>query len=77
LTSAIGGVQLRQTEAGLVSLTDLYKSAKAQGVDGGRRDPSDWAREAGEQSIDFVASTLNTRKTGIYKSTRGKGGGKA
>jgi hypothetical protein len=25
--------------------------------------------------IDFIAENLNTRKTGIYKTTRGKGGG--
>ncbi|AIS94396.1 kilA-N domain protein [Burkholderia thailandensis MSMB59] len=71
----IGGKAVRCDDAGLVSLTDLYAAAEAAGSATGKRNPSDWSREAGAQFIDFVAGQLNTRKSGIYVSRRGKGGG--
>lgn len=71
----IGGSAIRTNEAGLVSLTDIYAAADREGLADGKRKPGDWARESGADFIDFVASNLNTRKTGIYKTTRGKGGG--
>lgn len=71
----IGGKEVKTDAAGLVSLTDLFQAAEAAGHAQGKRSPSDWAREAGAQFIDFIADQLNTRKTGIYVSRRGKGGG--
>ena len=62
-------------EEGLVSLTDVYRIAIERGLDGGKRNPSDWSLEAGSSFIDSLAENLNTRKTGIYKTKRGKGGG--
>jgi hypothetical protein len=60
---------------GLVSLNDIYAAALAEKLADGKRTPGDWSREAGAQFIEFVAENLNTRKTGIYKTARGKGGG--
>jgi KilA-N domain len=60
---------------GRVSLTDMFSAAQASGIDAGKRNPGDWSREAGSQFIDFIANHLNTRKSGIYVSKRGKGGG--
>lgn len=71
----IGGTQIRTNEGGLVSLTDIHAAAEREGIAAGKRKPGDWARESGADFIEFVAANLNTRKTGIYKSTRGKGGG--
>ena len=62
-------------DEGLVSLTNVYRIAIERGLDGGKRNPSDWSLEAGSSFIDSLAENLNTRKTGIYKTTRGKGGG--
>lgn len=71
----IRGQPLKTNDEGLVSLTDLHQAALSAGWAEGKRKPGDWAREAGAQFIDFVADQLNTRKTGIYKATKGKGGG--
>lgn len=62
-------------EEGLVSLNDVYRIAIERGLDGGKRNPSDWSLEAGSSFIDFVAKSLNTVASGIYKTKRGKGGG--
>lgn len=72
---SINGFPVRQDSEGMISLTDLYQIAQSEGLADGKRNPSDWSREAGAQFIEFAAKLLNTRKTGIYKSTRGKGGG--
>jgi hypothetical protein len=74
-TLIIGGTPIRTNDDGLVSLTDIHAAAESDGFADGKRKPGDWAREAGADFIDFVAENLNTRKTGIYKSSRGKGGG--
>jgi hypothetical protein len=71
----IGGTAIRTNLDGLVSLNDIHASALAEKLADGKRTPGDWSREAGAQFIEFVAENLNTRKTGIYKTTRGKGGG--
>lgn len=71
----VGSESLKTNAEGLVSLTDMFKAAQAAGWADGKRNPGDWAREAGAQFIEFVADQLNTRKTGIYKATKGKGGG--
>lgn len=71
----INGLPVRQDKDGMISLTDLYQIAQSEGLADGKRNPSDWSREAGAQFIEFAAKLLNTRKTGIYKTTRGKGGG--
>lgn len=72
---SINGFPVRQDSEGRISLTDLFQIAQSEGLADGKRNPSDWSREAGSQFIEFAAKLLNTRKTGIYKSTRGKGGG--
>ena len=72
---SIGGQPIKTDDAGLVSLTDLFKVAAANGCADGKRNPSDWSREAGATFIDFVAENFNTRKTGIYKTSKGKNGG--
>lgn len=59
----------------LVCITDIYKIAIERGLDGGKRNPSDWSLEAGSSFIDSLTENLNTLKTGIYKTKRGKGGG--
>lgn len=62
----------------LVSLTDIYKQAQLRGLASGKRNPSDWSKEAGADFIDFVAVNLHTRKSGIYKSSKARadrGGG--
>ena len=62
----------------LVSLTDLFKQAQVRGLTSGKRNPSDWSKEAGAEFIDFVAENLHTRKSGIYKSSKARadrGGG--
>lgn len=69
---------IRRTDDGLISITDLYQAACASGQAEGKRNPGDWAREAGAQFIDFVAENLHTRKTGIYKTSKARadrGGG--
>jgi len=74
VTSAISALALSSKDD-LVSLTDIYKQAQDRGLVTGKRNPSDWSKESGADFIEFVATNLNTRKTGIYKTTRGKGGG--
>ena len=74
-TIPLGGQPLKTNAAGLVSLTDLHRAAAANEQADGKRKPGDWAREAGAPFIEFVADQLNTRKTGIYVTTKGKGGG--
>ena len=61
----------------LVCITDIYKIAIERGLDGGKRNPSEWSLEAGSSFIDFVAKSLNTEasRSHIYKTKRGKGGG--
>jgi hypothetical protein len=71
----LGGDPVATDAAGLVSLTDLHKAALARGLADGKRTPGDWSREAGAPFIEFVAEHLNTRKAGIYRALRGKGGG--
>lgn len=71
----IADTPIRQNSEGLISLTDIYQVAVSTGMAEGKRNPSDWSREAGAELIEVVAETLNTRKTGIIKATRGKGGG--
>lgn len=71
----IGGNAIKTNEAGLVCLTDIHAAAEREGFAEGKRNPGDWSRESGAQFIEFVAENLNTRKTGIYKTQRGKGGG--
>lgn len=62
-------------EEGLVSLNDVYRIAIERGIDDGKRNPSDWSLEAGSSFIDFVAKSLNTVVSSVYKTKRGKGGG--
>ena len=69
------GATIRVDADNLVCITDIYKIAIERGLDGGKRNPSDWSLEAGSSFIDSLAENLNTRKTGIYKTKRGKGGG--
>jgi len=71
----IAGHPIKNNAEGLVSLTDMYNAACSQGWADKKRNPSDWSIEAGADFIDFVAKNLNTRKQGIYKTARGKGGG--
>ena len=59
----------------LVCITDIYKIAVERGLDGGKRNPSDWSLEAGSSFIDFVAKSLNVVVSRIFKTKRGKGGG--
>ena len=74
-TLIIGGTPIRTNDASLVSLTDIYAAAEAAGLTEGKRKPGDWAREAGADFIDFIAENLNTLKTGIYQTRRGKHNG--
>ena len=62
-------------DEGLVSLTDVYRIAIERGLDGGKRNPSDWSLEAGSSFIDFVAKKYGKSRSHIYKTKRGKGGG--
>lgn len=62
-------------EEGLVSLNDVYRIAIERGLDGGKRNPSDWSLEVGSSFIDFVAQKYGKSATHIYKTKRGKGGG--
>lgn len=55
----------------LACITDIYKIAVERGLDGGKRNPSDWSLEAGSSFIDFVAKSLNTVVSRIYKTKRG------
>jgi hypothetical protein len=71
----LGGQALKTNTAGLVSLTDLYKAAAAQGWADGKRDPRRWKLQDGEQFIAFVTESLNVPMRDIYKTTKGKGGG--
>lgn len=74
-TLILGGTPVRTNDTGLVSLTDIYAAAEREGCADGKRKPGDWAREAGADFIDFIAENLNTRKSGIYLTKRGKHGG--
>jgi hypothetical protein len=60
---------------GLVSLTDIFKQAEANGLTDGKRDPRRWKDEAGADFIAAIAGALNVPAADIMKSTRGKGGG--
>ena len=71
----IGGQPLKTNTDGLVSLTDLYKVAAAQGQTHGKSDPRDWQRRDGEDFIAFVADQLNVARGHIYATKRGGGGG--
>lgn len=71
----IGGTQIRANEAGLVSLTDLFAAAQAEGLADGKQDPRQWKRRDGEQFIGFMTEQLNVSERHIYIGTRGKGGG--
>ena len=59
----------------LVCITDIYKIAVERGLDGGKRNPSDWSLEAGSSFIEFVAQKYGKGPSDVYKTTRGKGGG--
>ena len=59
----------------LVCITDIYKIAVERGLDGGKRNPSDWSLEAGSSFIDFVAKKYGKSRSDVYKTKRGKGGG--
>lgn len=48
-----------------LGLTDIFKQAQARGLVAGKRNPSDWSKEAGADFIEFVAANLHTRKSGI------------
>lgn len=74
-TLILGGTPVRTNVDGLVSLTDIYAAAEVAGLAESKRKPGDWAREAGADFIDFIAENLNTRKSGIYLTKRGKHGG--
>ena len=62
-------------DEGLVSLTDVYRIAIERGLDGGKRNPSDWSLEAGSSFIEFVAQKYGKGPSDVYKTKRGKGGG--
>lgn len=68
----IGNISLRHNNEGLISLTDIFK---ASGESDANKEPAQWARHAGSSFIEFVADNLNVRKSCIYKTTDGKGGG--
>lgn len=56
----------------LVSLTDLWKEAGSIN----KKDPNTWlGRESTIELIDTICTILNTPKTGVLKSKRGKTGG--
>lgn len=69
--TVIGKSPLRRNHDGLISLTDIFKASG----ENQNKSPLEWARFAGNQFIEFVAENLNTGKSRIYKTTRGKGGG--
>lgn len=71
----IGGQPLKTNTDGLVSLTDMFKAAQAQGMSSGKSDPRDWQRRDGESFIAFVAEQLNVARSHIYATKRGGGGG--
>lgn len=71
----IGGQPLKTNPAGLISLTDMFKAAAAQGWAEGKQSPYEWSRREGEQFIGFVTENLNTSQCRIYKATKGKNGG--
>ncbi|MBE9562651.1 MAG: KilA-N domain-containing protein, partial [Proteobacteria bacterium] len=54
-----------------ICLTDLWA---ASGKPSGKRDPSHWKLESGQDFIDSVAKNLNIRSATIYKTTRGRYG---
>lgn len=68
-------LNIKADKDGLFSMTDIYRQAQERGLSEGKRSPSDWSRESGKEIIDFAKENLNARKTGIIKTTRGKGGG--
>lgn len=61
---------VRVDDENLVCITDIYKIAVERGLDGGKRNPSDWSLEAGSSFIEASIS-----KGGKYETKRGKGGG--
>lgn len=71
----IGGTAIKTSEAGLVSLNDIYSAAERDGCSEGKRDPRRWKDEAGKEFIEVLTGALNVRSADIWKSTRGKGGG--
>ena len=54
-----------------ICLTDLWQAA---GKPIGKRDPSRWKKEAGQDFIDSVSKKLNVPVMNIYKAIRGRGG---
>ncbi len=54
-----------------ICLTDLWNASEKPS---GKRDPSHWKDESGQNFIDSVAKNLNVRSVTIYKSTRGRYG---
>ncbi len=58
-------------EGYFICLTDLWN---ASGKPSGKRDPSHWKLESGQDFIDSVAKKLNVNIRHIYKTTRGRGG---
>lgn len=71
----VAGIDIKKNDDGLVSLTDLYATAQAQGMADGKQSPYEWSRRDGAQFIEFLAENLNTAKRRIYQAERGKGGG--
>lgn len=69
---SFGGVTIHRNEAGLVSLTDLHKAAKATAS----QRPANWLQVPA--TVGFLAAArrfLNVGESYIIKTTRGKGGG--
>lgn len=66
---------VKTNDAGLLSLTDIFKAAKEKGWTTGKSDPRDWQRRDGEQFINFVAKQLNVARCHIYATKKGAGGG--
>lgn len=66
------GVSILPNKDGMVSLTDLWK---ASGGDKSK-DTEHWLRNnSTTQFIDAVATSVNTPKSGVIKSTKGRNGG--
>ena len=58
-----------------VSLTSMYAKAVEAGRADGKANPQEWSRYAGAVFIKKLGQKLNTGKSRIYKSTRGRNGG--
>lgn len=72
----VGTVKIKINDSQMVSLTDIWKAAQAEGKATGKMEPKQWSRrDIGVDAIEAAAKSLKVPVSHLYIVTRGKHGG--